>query len=98
MASRLKLIFEHSATPSEQLIPKTKLLIPHPIENDESMSSNDDIASGVSSASKTPRKRKGIHLGKKNYLIAGLFSNFYKEDPLNKPITPHVPINNVIYR
>ena len=46
--------------------------------------------------SKQPRKKKGIHC-KKNYLIAGLFSNFYKEDKLSWPSSAPVSINKVIY-
>ena len=42
------------------------------------------------------KRRKGLHLEKKNYLIAGLFSNFYKEDQ-TKPLAPPIPITKVIY-
>ena len=49
----------------------------------------------TSKSSKKPKKR-GIHLFKKNYLIAGLFSNFYKEtDPLKQRNL--VPISKVQY-
>ena len=47
------------------------------------------------SSQKRPKKR-GINLFKKNYLIAGLFSNFYKEtDPLKQQNL--VPISKVQY-
>ncbi len=42
------------------------------------------------------RKRKGIHLFKRNYLIAGLFSNFYKEK-CGQGLAAPVPINKVVY-
>merc|ERR1712083_918632 len=68
------------------------------IEDDSGgISSHNDIPNQASNSSKSTRKRKGIHLEKKNYLIAGLFSNFYKEDPLNMPMTVPVPINKVVY-
>ena len=42
------------------------------------------------------RKRKrGSQLFKKNYLIAGLFSNFYKEQNLSGSTQPPTPVNRV---
>ena len=54
-----------------------------------------EILEEKSTTQKRPKKR-GINLFKKNYLIAGLFSNFYKEtDPLKQPNL--VPISKVQY-
>ena len=62
-----------------------------PQENTEEM----EIVEEKSTSSKRSKKR-GIHLFKKNYLIAGLFSNFYKEtDPLKQ--SNLVPISKVQY-
>ena len=66
------------------------------MEDEGITSSHEDVTPNSSKGSR--KKKLGIHLEKKNYLIAGLFSNFYKEDHSKTPVTtPHVPINKVVY-
>ena len=62
----------------------------------EATSEVDEKTSNEKSSGNRKRKR-GSQLFKKNYLIAGLFSNFYKEQPASGSSQPPTPVSRLKY-
>ena len=62
----------------------------------EATSEVDEKTSNEKSSGNRKRKR-GSQLFKKNYLIAGLFSNFYKEQPAAGSSQPPTPVSRLKY-